>query len=111
MLALFFFIVPQALIAIAPWTMTALTARALVSWLLAAGTLMLSMARENDRTRVLMGVPMLLLMFPVVTIQIARFADQVNFANAALFIGYGITLVAFVLGVYLARGNWRQALS
>ena len=32
-------------------------------------------------------------------------------ANAALFMGYGITLVAFVLGVYLARGNWRQALS
>ncbi len=108
---MFFFVVPQALIAIAPWTFTPLTARALSGWLLAAGLLMLSMARENDRTRVLFGVPMLLLMFPMVTIQIARFADQVNFANAALFVGYGITLIAFVLGVYLARGNWRAALS
>jgi hypothetical protein len=110
-LALFFFIVPAALIAIAPWTFTPLTARALSGWLLAAGLLMLSMARENDRTRVLFGVPMLLLMFPAVTIQIARFADQVNFANPALFVGYGITLIAFVLGVYLARGNWRAALT
>ena len=72
---------------------------------------MLSMAHENDRTRVLVGVPMLLLMFPAVTIQIARFPGQVSFANLALFIGYGITLVVFALGAYLVRGNWRQALS
>jgi hypothetical protein len=110
-LAVFFFGVPQALIAIAPWTLTPLTARALAGWLLAAGLLMLSMARENDRTGVMFGVPMLLLMFPAVTIQIARFSSEVNFANAALFVGYGITLIAFVLGVYLARGNWRAALS
>jgi len=109
-IALFFFIAPRTLIAIAPWMMTELTARAFVSWLLAAGTLMLSMARENDRTRVLMSVPLLLLMFPTVTIQIARFSGQVNFSNGALFVGYGITLVAFALGVYLARGDWRQAL-
>ena len=109
-IAVFFFVAPQALIAIAPWPMTPLTARALVAWLLMAGALMLSMARENDRTRVLLGVPMLLLMFPMVTIQIARFAGQVNFANIALFAGLGITAVAFVLGVYLALGNWRQAL-
>ena len=110
-LALLFFVVPQVLIAIAPWTLTPLTTRALSGWLLAAGLLMLSMARENDRTRVMFGVPMLLLMFPAVTIQIARFAGQVNFANSAIFVGYGITLIAFVLGVYLARGSWRAALS
>jgi len=89
--------------------MTPLTARAFASWLIAAGMLMLSMARENDRTRVLFGVPMLLLMFPAVTLQIARFPDQVNFANIGLFLVYGIMLIAFVLGVYLRRGNWRQA--
>jgi hypothetical protein len=68
------------------------------------------MAYENHRTRVLLGTPMLILLFPVVTIQIARYADQVNFANVALFVFYGITLVGFALGIYLARGNWRQAL-
>jgi hypothetical protein len=109
-LTIFFFIVPQALIAIAPWPMTPLTARAFVSWLLAVGTLMLSMAYENHRTRVLLGTPMLILIFPVVTIQIARFADQVHFANVALFVFYTITLVGFALGIYLARGDWRQAL-
>jgi hypothetical protein len=109
-LTIFFFIVPQALIAIAPWQMTPLTARAFDSWLLAVAALMLSMAYENDRTRALLGTPMLILVFPVVTIQIARYADQVDFANIALFVFYGITLVAFALGVYLARGDWRQAL-
>ena len=108
-LAILAFIVPQVMIANAPWSMTPLTTRAFASWLIAAGLLMLSMARENDRTRVLFGVPMLLLMFPVVTIQIARFPDQVNFANIGLFLVYGIMLIAFVLGVYLTRGDWRQA--
>jgi hypothetical protein len=110
-LTIFFFIVPQALIAIAPWPMTPLTARAFDSWLLAVAALMLSMAYENHRTRVLVGTPMLILVLPVVTIQIARYADQVQFANVALFVFYGITLIAFALGVYLARGDWRQALS
>lgn len=108
-LTILVFIVPQVLIANAPWLMTPLTARAFDAWLLAAGTLMLSMARENDRTRILFGVPMLLLMFPAVTLQIARFPDQVNFANLAFFLIYGFMLVAFVLGVYLARGDWRRA--
>ena len=105
----FIFILPQVLIANAPWPMTPLTARAFDGWLFAAGVLMLSMGRENDRTRVLFGVPMLLLMFPAVTLQIARFPDQVNFANLALFLIYGVMLVAFVLGLYLAGGNWRRA--
>jgi hypothetical protein len=109
-LTIFFFIFPQALIASAPWQMTPLTARAFDSWLLAVAALMLSMAHENDRTRVLLGTPMLILIFPVVTIQIARYADQVHFANVALFVFYGITLVAFALGIYLARGDWRRAL-
>jgi hypothetical protein len=69
---------------------------------------MLSMARENDRSRVLVGVPLLILMFPAVTLQIARFPDQVSFANTALFLIYGIMLVAFAVGVYLAQGDWRQ---
>lgn len=104
------FVFPSLLTALAPWAMTPLTARALAGWLLAAGALMLSMARENHRAGVLVGTPLLLLMFPAVTLQIARFSDQVNFANAALFVGYGVTLVAFAIGVYLVRGPWREAL-
>ena len=110
-LAVVLFIFPYLLIAAAPWKMTPLTVRAFVSWLIALATLMLSMASENDRTRILFGVPMLILVLPTVTIQIARFADQANFANAALFILYGFVLVAFVLGVFLARSDWRGALS
>jgi hypothetical protein len=47
-------------------------------------------------------------MFPAVTLQIARFPEQVNFANVAFFLIYGFMLIAFVLGLYLLRGDWRQ---
>jgi hypothetical protein len=109
LLSLVMFGLPQLFIAFAPWPVTPLSARVFAGFLMAAGTLMLSMARENDRSRVLVGVPLLLLMFPAVTVQIARFPDQVNFANTALFLIYGIMLVAFALGIYLARGDWRRA--
>ena len=110
LIALVVFAFPQILVANGPWPFTPLTARALAGWLLAAGALMLSMARENHRAGVLVGVPLLLLMFPAVTAQLVRFHADVNFENAPLFIGYGITLVAFALGVYLVRGSWREAL-
>jgi hypothetical protein len=108
LLSVIIFSLPQVFIPFAPWSMTPLSARVFAGFLLAAGTLMLSMARENDRSRVLVGVPLLILMFPAVTVQIARFAEQVNFANTALFLIYGIMLVPFALGVYLARGDWHR---
>jgi hypothetical protein len=97
--------------ALAPWAMTPLTARVFAGFLFAAGTMLLSMARENDRTRILIGVPVLLLMLPAVTLQIARFYDQVNFLNLALFALYALLLVAFALGLFLVWGDWRQALT
>ena len=111
LLTILLFIVPQALIAVAPWAMTPLTARVFVGFLFAAGTVMLSMARENDRTRILIGVPVLLVMLPAVTLQILRFYNQVNFANLALFAIYVVLLVAFALGVVLVWGDWRQAMT
>jgi hypothetical protein len=108
LLSILIFLFPQAWIGFAPWQVTPLSARVFAGFLLAAGTLMLSMARENDRLRVLVGVPLLIIMFPAVTLQIARFSEQVNFANTALFLVYGIMLVAFAIGLYLARGDWRQ---
>jgi hypothetical protein len=108
-LSLLTFILPQAFINFAPLPATPLSARVFAGFLLAASTLMLSVARENDHSRVRVGVPLLILMFPVVTFQIARFPEQVNFATTALFLIYGIMLVAFSLGVYLARGDWRLA--
>jgi hypothetical protein len=108
LLSFLLFILPRAFIAYAPWQVTPLSVRVFAGFLLAAGALMLSMARENDRARVLVGVPFLILMFPVVTLQIVRFPAGVDFANTALFLIYGIMLMAFALGVYLARGDWRQ---
>ena len=109
LLSILLFAIPQAFVAFAPWAMTPLSLRVFAGFVFAAATLMLSMARENDRTRVLVGVPMFLLMFPAVTLQIARFPAEVNFANFGLFLVYSVMLIAFVLGVYLAGGNWRKA--
>jgi hypothetical protein len=106
--ALLLFIFPDWLIGAAPWKMTPLTARALLSWFIGLAALMLSIARENDRTQALIAAPALLLVFPTVTLQIARFAGQVDFANVALFVGYGFMLIAFALGVSLVRGRWRE---
>jgi hypothetical protein len=86
--------------------MTPLTTRALLWWFFGLGALKLSIAHENDCTQGLIAVPALLLVFPLVTNQIARF--QVDIANVALFVGYGFILVAFALGVCFARGHWRE---
>jgi hypothetical protein len=110
-LAVVVFIFPDVLIGSAPWKMTPLSVRALDSWFIGLAAILLSVAHENDRTRVVLASPVLILLFPGITLQIARFADQVQFASPALFIGYGIILVTMAFGVYLARGNWRQALS
>jgi hypothetical protein len=109
LLSLLMFLLPQAFLGFAPWQVTPLSIRVFSGFLLAAGTLMLSMARENDRSRVLVAVPLLLLMLPAVTLQLVRFSDQVTFANTALFLIYGMMLAAFAIGVYLARADWRQA--
>lgn len=109
LLSIILFALPSTFVAFAPWQMTPLSMRVFSGFVFAAATLMLSMARENDRRRALVGVPLLIIMFPAVTLQIVRFPDHVNFANLGLFLVYGIMLVAFVLGLYLARGDWRQA--
>ena len=105
------FLFPNLLIPIFPWQLTPLTARSLSGWLIAVGTLMLSMARENDRTRARLATPMLILLLPVLLIQMLRFAAQVNWGNPVLWIGLLLLGVAGFCGLYLANGSWREALN
>ena len=79
LIAVAVFVFPQVLVNNGPWPFTPLTARALAGWLLAAGALMLSMARENHRAGVLVGVPLLLLMFPAVTVQLDSLSRRCEF--------------------------------
>jgi hypothetical protein len=105
------FLFPNLLIPIFPWQLTPLTARSLSGWLIAVGTLMLSMAREDDRRRARLATPMLILLLPVLLMQMLRFAEQVNWGSPVLWIGLLLFGIAGFCGLYLANGSWREALN
>jgi hypothetical protein len=104
------FLFPSLLIPIFPWQLTPLTARSLSGWLTAVGTLMISMAHENDRVRVRLATPMLILLLPVLLLQTSRFSEQVNWSSPALWSGLLLFAVVGFCGLYLANGSWREAL-
>jgi hypothetical protein len=105
----FFF--PTILIPIFPWTLTPLTARSLSGWLIAAGTIMLSMSRENNQTRARLATPMLILILPALLLQMSRFADQVNWSSPTLWVGLLLFGLAGLCGLFIANGSWKAALS
>ena len=105
------FIFPSLLIPNFPWQLTPLTARSLSGWLIAVGTIMLSISRENNQTRAILATPMLILILPVLLLQMLRYADQVDWGNAVLWIGLLLFAVIGFCGLYLANGSWRNALS
>ena len=109
--AILVFIFPSLLIPVFPWTLTPLTARSLCAWLIAVGTILLSMSRENNRTRSRLATPMLILVLPALLMQMARFANEVNWSAPVLWIGLIVFAVVGFCGLYLAKGNWRDALS
>jgi hypothetical protein len=109
--AVLVFLFPSLLIPIFPWQLTPLTARSLSGWFIAVGTLMLSMSRENDRTRARLATPMLILILPVLLLQLLRFADQINWGSPTLWIGLVLFAIVAFCGLYLANGNWREALN
>lgn len=107
LLGLFF---PQLLMANFAWRLTPLTTRSLCGWLMAVGTLLLSMVHENDRTRVRLATPMLILLLPALLVQMARYSSQVNWSNPMLWVGLGFFALIGLCGLYLANGSWRNAL-
>jgi hypothetical protein len=94
-----------------PWSLTPLTARALCGFLLALGALMVTMAVENDRDRVRLASPMLILVLPAVAIQVARYSEQVDLSHFRVYLGVVLFGLVACCGVALARGSWRDALS
>ena len=109
--AILTFFFPSFLISIFPWQLTPLTARSLSGWLIAVGTIMLWMSRENHRTRARLATPMLILILPILLLQLLRFADQVNWGSLVLWIGLLLFAIVGLCGLYLANGSWREALN
>lgn len=94
-----------------PWSLTPLTARVLCGFLLAVGVLMVTMAIEDDRDRVRLASPLLILVLPAVAFQVARFSDQVDLSHVRVYSGVVLLGLVAACGVALARGSWRDALS
>jgi hypothetical protein len=111
LVAVLAFFLPNVLIPVFPWKLTALTARSLSGWLAAVGTLMLSMRRENSRTRSRLATPMLMLVLPALLLQMGRYANEVNWSSPVLWVGLLLFALTSLCGVILAIGNWRDALS
>lgn len=107
--AIITFVNPDWLIAAFPWEMTPLTTRALCGWLVAVGALMLSMAWENDRNRVRLGLPQLILLLPAMLIQMARYSEQVQWGSATLWIALALLAVIAGCGLYMAFAPWRNS--
>jgi hypothetical protein len=111
LVALLVFIFPGLLIPMFPWQLTPLTARSLSAWLVAVGAIMLSMWRENDRTRARLSTPMFVLLLPVLILQMLRYAGQVNWSSPLLWFSLILFAIIGYCGLYLAKGSWREALS
>ena len=111
LIAVLTFFFPGFLIPVFPWQLTPLTARSLSGWLIAVGTIMLWMSRENNRTRVRLATPMLILLLPALLMQVSRFAEQVNWDSPILWIGFLLFAIVGFCGVHIANGSWRGALN
>ena len=109
-LGLLAFIRPAMLIALMPWEFTPLTTRALSGWIIATGTMLLSGARENDRTRVRILSPLFILLLPAVAFEVARFSEQVDWSHPGLYGGIAVLAAIFVIGLCLVRGDWRRTM-
>lgn len=110
LLGLAAFIQPALLIALMPWTFTPLTARALSGWIIATGTMLLSAAHENDRTRVRIVSPLFVILPPAVAVEVARYADQVDWSHPGIYGGIAVLALVFVIGLALVRGDWRRTM-
>ena len=94
----------------APWRITTLNARALAGYFLLLGLLMLSMARENDPDRVRLVSPFLILLLPVLSLQIARFPEQVDWRHPRLALSAMLLAAGAGRGGSRARGRWATTL-
>ena len=104
------FVQPAILFPLMAWKFTPLTARALSGWILALGVMMLSAARENDRTRSRIVGAMFVPLLPAVALEVARYSGQVDWSHPGVYGGLAVLVATFVLGLGLALGDWRRVL-
>lgn len=108
--ALVIFVVPTLWVAVAPVPFTPLTTRAFAGWVLALGLMQWLALRENDRTRVRLISPFFALALPAIALEMARYPEQIDFGNPALYLGFAVLALVCGVGITLIRGSWRAVL-
>jgi len=83
--------------------------RVLLGWVLVIGSLLLSIARENDLDRVRLASPVLILVLPAVGMQVLRY-QEVDLGHPRIWVNLAIFAVLAACGLYLARGSWKESL-
>ena len=94
----------------APWKITPLNGRALSAYFLLPGLLLLSIARENDRDRVRILSPFLVLLLPLIAIQLLRFSTEVDWTHPRIYFTAVLLGLVMLLGISLFMGSWRKTL-
>lgn len=97
---------PAAVMATASWPLTALTSRAIGSWVLAMGVVFATMAWENDVDRIRPAAVASLVLPVLVVIGIVRYWDQFSWGIAGGVLA-GLLLVVAVIGVLGFIGGGR----
>jgi hypothetical protein len=93
------FAFPDTAIDLWSWPLTPLTARILGSWLVGAGLVMVVAMWERDRWRLFVPALAFLALGPVQAVGIFRYADQVDWGTAQVWLHLGFLGVVFALGV------------
>lgn len=105
------FLRPDHIITNHAFGITTLTARAAAGWIVALGLMMVSMSWEGAYERARIGSPFLILALPLILIQMLRFSDEVDWLHPRLIVMYLLLSVCCLLGLLIAKGNWRSSLS
>jgi len=88
-----------------PWELTALTGRVIAAWLIAFGGLLAAIWWEDDRSRIRLGMYLLLTLVLLLAIALARFSDDVAWSG-----GGAIVLIAFSVSVLaVSLYGWRTS--
>lgn len=107
-LALVMLFAPGSITGRFAWKLTPLTAGSAAGWLVAVGGMHLSIARENDVARSRLATPFLIVPLPALLVQWARFADEVDWGSAALWLVVALFSASLLCGLALTRGSWRE---
>lgn len=100
---------PAHLIAEAPWTLTPLSARVVLGWLLAIGAMLLAAGYENDVRRCRVLAPFLILLLPAIAVQVGRFPEPVDWSHPRIAINGALLVALCGIGLTLGFGRGRKA--